>query len=61
LECKEDELMKEYLGDSVYAMADDVDGIILTTENGKSTDPSNIIYLEPNVIEALLNFLERVS
>uniref|UniRef100_A0A6H1ZPE5 Uncharacterized protein n=1 Tax=viral metagenome TaxID=1070528 RepID=A0A6H1ZPE5_9ZZZZ len=53
--------MKEYLGDSVYAMTDDVDGIILTTENGKSTDPSNIIYLEPNVIEALLNFLERVS
>uniref|UniRef100_A0A6M3KHS4 Uncharacterized protein n=1 Tax=viral metagenome TaxID=1070528 RepID=A0A6M3KHS4_9ZZZZ len=53
--------MKEYLGDSVYVETDDFWGITLTTRNGLPTDPSNIIYLEPNVIEALLNFLERVS
>ena len=52
---------KIYLGDSVYA---DNDGyhIILTTENGLPSDPSNKIALEPGVIEALnkyVNYLKR--
>jgi hypothetical protein len=43
-------MTKQYLGDSVYA---DYDGyhIILTTENGYG--PSNMIFLEPQVLKAL--------
>lgn len=51
--------MKIYLGDSVYA---DYDGwnVILTTENGLSTDPSNEIVLEPAVIAALNSYYIRM-
>lgn len=48
-------MSKIYLGDSVYAMKED-DGITLTTENGEPGDPSNIIFLEPQVLEALFEF-----
>ena len=41
---------KTYLGDSVYVEVED--GVLkLTTENGQ--DPSNTIYLEPEVYRAL--------
>ena len=50
---------KAYLGDSVYAQIDDFGGIILTTENGLPTDPSNEIVLEPEVISALKNYISR--
>jgi hypothetical protein len=48
---------KEYLGDGVYA---DVErGMVkLTTEDGISV--TNIIYLEPEVIEALERYLAQV-
>lgn len=51
--------MKTYLGDSVYATHD---GYILTltTENG-GYGPSNTIHLEPEVLEALDRFRERVA
>jgi hypothetical protein len=42
--------LKQYLGDSVYADCDGF-GITLTTENGDG--PSNTIYLEPEVLNAL--------
>lgn len=45
---------KEYLGDSVYAEIDNSNRIILTTENGLQT--SNIIILEPEILENLLRF-----
>jgi len=50
---------KTYLGDSVYA---DVDGraVMLTTENGRPGDPSNTIYLEPEVLVALVSFAARL-
>ena len=50
--------LKEYLGDSVYP---DFDGfaIVLTTENGDG--PSNTIVLEPQIINALNNFVERIK
>jgi len=50
---------KSYLGDSVYA---DCDGfaVILTTEND-DCGPSNIIYLEPEVIAALNRYVERLK
>jgi hypothetical protein len=52
--------MKTYLGDSVYA--DFQDGqIILTTENGLSTDPSNTIILEPEVYVALTWFVAKLT
>ena len=51
--------MKEYLGDSVYA---DCDGysLILTTENGLPNDPSNRIYLEPEVYEKLERYVAKL-
>ena len=52
---------KMYLGDSVYAQFDGYH-IVLTTENGLPTDPSNTIALEPAVMLALIRFkteLER--
>lgn len=51
--------MKEYLGDSVYATWGYRNSVILTTENGLPTDPSNTIYLEQSVIKALLRFNEQ--
>lgn len=48
-------MSKTYLGDSVYAVSDGY-GVILTTENGLPSDPSNTIYLERPVIEALVNY-----
>jgi hypothetical protein len=51
-------MMKEYLGDSVYA---DFDGfqIVLTTENGYGA--TNTIYMEPDVVAAFLKYKERVD
>ena len=50
---------KVYIGDSVYATESDHvamwAGVMLTTENGLPGDPSNSIYLEPEVIQALLS------
>lgn len=48
---------KTYLGDGAYADTDGF-GIILTTENGIET--TNQIYLEPEVLEALNKFKERI-
>lgn len=49
-------MKKAYLGDSVYARNEN--GMLaLTTENGYG--PSNEIFLEPEVIEAMFMFLER--
>jgi len=49
---------KEYLGDSVYVHTDGL-ALVLTTENGLPTDPSNLIFLESEVYEALLRYVER--
>jgi hypothetical protein len=51
--------MKHYLGDSVYAEFDEWNRLVLTTENGLPTDPSNIIVLEPEVLNALYLFCEK--
>ena len=48
---------KIYLGDSVYADTDGY-GVELTTENGFG--PSNTIYLEPPVYEALVDWVNRL-
>jgi len=49
--------MKEYLGDSVY-IEEKGSYLILTTENGLPTDPSNKIELDNSVIEAFQRFLK---
>ena len=48
---------KQYIGDSVY-VAFDGNGLILTTENGLPDDPSNRIYLEPEVCVAFVKVID---
>jgi hypothetical protein len=51
---------KLYLGDSVYVQI--VNGtILLTTENGMPYDPSNKIYLELEVFDALEKYVKRLK
>ena len=50
---------KDYLGDSVYIEFNGY-AIVLTTENGPE-GPSNKIYMEPEVIEAMMRFLDRLK
>jgi hypothetical protein len=50
---------KVYLGDSVYAQfSASRRSVALTTGNGLSDDP---IYLDPDVIMALLTYLRRIG
>jgi hypothetical protein len=51
---------KAYLGDSVYCELNEHGQIVLTTWNGYPDDPRNVIYLEPEVIEALQLYLRKV-
>jgi len=52
--------MKQYIGDSVYV--DLEDGMLkLTTENGRSSDPSNTIWLEPEVYIALTLYVQQLK
>ena len=51
-------MKKIYLGDSVYAQKDGY-GVILTTEKGHPDDPSNAIFLEPEVIASLILFAKK--
>ena len=48
---------KDYLGDSVYVDTDG-DGVILTTENGVPTDPSNKIFMDIGVIKAFIRYVK---
>ena len=47
---------KKYLGDSVYCNFQNGQ-LILTTENGLATDPSNRIVLESEVYDALQRYV----
>ena len=51
---------KAYLGDSVYATFDG-HSIVLTTENGDISDPSNEIVMEPAVLTALHVFEKQIQ
>jgi hypothetical protein len=53
-------IMKEYIGDSVYIEFDGY-ALVLTTENGLPNDPSNRIVLEPEVYESLTKFVGRIK
>lgn len=53
-------LPKTYIGDSVYVDHGSFIGeIVLTTENGMPSDPSNRIVLEPHTLNSLLEWLKR--
>ena len=51
---------KQYLGDSIYADTDG-SGMLLTTENGLPTDPSNSIYIEVPVLVSLIKYAVRLN
>ena len=51
-------MQKEYLGDAVYVEHDGY-ALVLTTEDGIST--TNTIYLEPEVLKALMDYVARLS
>ena len=51
--------MKRYLGDSVYVEMGSCGEIILTTNNGDGA--TNKIFLEPQIINALLQFLQKAT
>jgi len=53
-------MVKEYIGDGVYANPD-VGGVELTTENGLEGDPSNTIYLEWEVLETLITLYKKMK
>jgi hypothetical protein len=55
-----DDKFKAYIGDSVYVQYDGYH-IVLTTENGYPDDPRNLICLEPEVYEALLQWVEALK
>lgn len=52
-------MSKHYLGDSVYIRRNEAGCFILTTENGLPDDPSNVIYLEPDIVLTLLKILKE--
>lgn len=53
-------IKKEYLGDAVYIEIDqDLPGVLLTTNNGYIDDPRNKIYLDTDVLVALIAYLKR--
>ncbi len=52
---------KRYIGDSVYVEFDGNYSLILTTENGLPTDPSNTIVLEDTVWEELQEYVKSLS
>lgn len=52
---------KSYLGDSVYVEVNEHGQLVLTTENGMPTDPSNEIFLEPETYKALQKYVETVK
>lgn len=50
---------KIYLGDSVYVEQEN--GMIkLTTNNGYPDDPRNVIYLESEVVESFIDYIESI-
>lgn len=52
-------MKKEYIGDSVYVEFDGNYSLILTTENGIPTDPSNKIVLEDTVWAQLKDYAKQ--
>lgn len=46
----------QYLGDGVYASFNDRGQIVLTTGDHREAQADAVIFLEPEVMEALINY-----
>lgn len=53
------ENLKEYIGDGVYALCDGYGGIWLHAND--HLNPTDRIYLEPEVLDALIRFSKRAG
>jgi hypothetical protein len=51
---------EQYLGDSVYAQLDGEGRLMLTTDSHLQAEAGNTIYLEPEIAEALYNYIDRM-
>lgn len=51
------ESVAEYLGDSVYVQMED-EFVMLTTTSHRSVEADNVIYLDPEVLEKLIKWLQ---
>lgn len=49
----------QYLGDAVYVHVDDDFRLVLTTGHHEPRQASNVIVLEPEVVNALMNYINR--
>lgn len=47
----------QYLGDGVYIQRNEYNQLVLTTGNHEVALASNVIYLEPEVVLALLHYI----
>jgi hypothetical protein len=55
-------LKPDYLGDGVYVTEDDVrGGIVLTTAHHEQLKADNVIFLNPEVLDALDRYLQRMK
>ena len=52
-------MKEQYLGDSVYAQIED-GAILLTTDSHILACAGNVIILEPEITEALYNYIDRM-
>jgi hypothetical protein len=52
-------MKEQYLGDSVYAQIED-GAILLTTDSHILACAGNVIILEPEIAEALYNYIDRM-
>lgn len=52
---------KDYMGDSVYADIINGNVIRLTTENDSSGNPSNEIFVEPDVLLKIIRYANRMK
>ena len=48
-----------YLGDGVYAAVESHGSVRLTTGSHKLAESDNVLYLDPNVMDALAEYLEK--
>lgn len=51
----------DYLGDAVYVHVTDDDSLVLTTGHHEPSQADNVIYMDENVVAALLRYLDRVA
>ena len=52
-------ILEDYIGDGVYVESDNYGGIWIKANHHEH--PTDKVYLEPSVFEALLRFRERVN